>query len=370
MALSKPIVSRVTPIDKIYGGEVYFTTLDYTIRSQTITIYNSATQEIIWSNTINVNLKNHMTIPANLQDVVYEGEVIGDKWDYGNKYALTITIEAYDSDIGEYANVMSDKTYFWVYSTPEFRFINIHDGQLFKTSNINADLYYHQAENETLDYYVFTLYDENKKEIQTDSYLTNVFDGHFYYSLSGLENNKSFYISAKGTTIEGTVLDTGLINFDVSYTTVYDGNYLELESDANGTVHGKTNIIIIEPEGNPDDYTIENSCVELLDKSLTYDNGYDVENNYTLSLKMTHVVTRTTNPETIVSMHNSSHNLVLTSYIYDDGTLRYHLKVNNGLCDSNYYSDPLELTDNDIVTVHIRRIDDMYQLTAIKLALL
>lgn len=360
-------INPIVPVDKLVGSTVTFNVVDSPVLvSNKMTIYKASTQQIIWEDTVFTTNYFH-DIPANLQDIVYEGEVIGDKWDYNNKYALTI--EA--TSMGD--TYISDKIYFWVYSTPEFYFANITDGQTFQSSNIIADLVYSQAEKESLQSYQFLLYDNYKKLIQSSdvysSVTTDKIEYHFKYNLSGLENNKVYYIRAKGKTIQGTPLDTGYISFQVQYNVVEGGDYLKLESDDNGTVKGDAHIIIIEPDEGADEYVIENSSVQLLDKTLTYENGYEVKDDYTLSLKMNHTKTRTNNPETIVSMNNGSHTLILTSYVFDDDTMRYHLRVNNGLSDSNYYSDPLNVTDNDTVVVHIRRKNDMFQLKAVKLAL-
>ena len=369
--VTKPTINPITPIDKTIGGTVTFTlTYSTTLIKNKLTLYRVSTNEIIWEDEVYGDVYSH-TIPANLQDMTYDGNVIGDNWDYGNKYALTITVYDDDPDPEERVAV-SDKIYFWVYSTPTFEIVNIEDGATYTSSNIKPELVYQQNQGESLSRYKISLYDNNKKQINTSGDVDVVTSGSsafpFYYNFVNLENDKdmSYYVRATGKTSEGTLLDTGYIGFSLDYTEAEGDGYLKLESDDYGTVTVTTNIIAVEPDEDPEEFIIENSQVELLDKSLTYDSNYDIEDNFTLSLKMTHTVTRSENPNSILIMRNGSHNIRLTSYVYDDDTLRYHLIVNNGLCDANYYSDALEVTDSDIVIVHIRRINDMYQLEALK----
>ena len=52
----------------------------------------------------------------------------------------------------------------------------------------------------------------------------------------------------------------------------------------------------------------------------------------------------------------------LSSYIYDDGQMRYKLTVPNGICNYVLYSEPIMPEMWDIVTIHIRRINNVYQL--------
>lgn len=369
--VTKPTINPIIPIDKTIGGTVTFTlTYSTTLIKNKLTLYRVSTNDIIWEDEVYGDVYSH-TIPANLQDMTYDGNVIGDNWDYGNKYALTITVYDDDPDPEE-RTAVSDKIYFWVYSTPTFEIVNIEDGATYTSSNIKPELIYQQDQGESLSRYKISLYDNNKKQIKTSGDVDVVTSGSsafpFYYNFVNLENDKdmSYYVRATGKTSEGTLLDTGYIGFSLDYTEAEGDGYLKLESDDYGTVTVTTNIIAVEPDENPEEFVIENSQVELFDKSLTYDSNYDIEDNFTLSLKMTHTVTRSENPNSILTMRNGSHNIRLTSYVYDDDTLRYHLIVNNGLCDANYYSDALEVTDSDIVIVHIRRINDMYQLEALK----
>ena len=61
-------------------------------------------------------------------------------------------------------------------------------------------------------------------------------------------------------------------------------------------------------------------------------------------------------------MANSDYGLTLSSRIYQDGQLRFRLMVPNGVGHYLIYSEPQVFENEDMVTVAIRRKNDVYQL--------
>ena len=66
--------------------------------------------------------------------------------------------------------------------------------------------------------------------------------------------------------------------------------------------------------------------------------------------------------QTIIRHSNENEGFTLSSYIYDSGQMRYKLTVPNGICNYILYSEPIMPEEQDIVTIHIRRINNVYQL--------
>ena len=61
-------------------------------------------------------------------------------------------------------------------------------------------------------------------------------------------------------------------------------------------------------------------------------------------------------------MSNNKLGLTLSSHIYCDGKLRFRLIVPNGVSNYLLYSDEQVFENEDIVTIAIRRKNNMYQL--------
>ena len=64
----------------------------------------------------------------------------------------------------------------------------------------------------------------------------------------------------------------------------------------------------------------------------------------------------------IFKMNNDGLGLTLSSRIYDEGKLRFKLTVPNGLNNYILYSDEQVFTDTDMITIAIRRKNNIYQL--------
>ena len=137
---------------------------------------------------------------------------------------------------------------------------------------------------------------------------------------------------------------------------------MNTESDLNATVTGYTNITCIDATEDADDYVFFNSCVQLLDKEVTYEKNFKIDKDFTMQLK----ITQLWNNARICYMTNGTNYIEISSYRFDDNSIRYMLRVNNGLTDYIRYSDPLYVQNTDFVVINLRRIDNLFNFNALQ----
>lgn len=340
--MAKPSIVRLTPHDSTKDFTISMTysgTLPYSNR---IVIYDATTLAVLYDDTTtNLNYSIEHTVPANTLT-------------NGNKYA----VQGQVFDIDGNASSLSDKVYFWCLATPSFYFDNIHDGEIFDTASIYANLIYEQSDYEDIGEYRFYLYDEIKQLLLESDAFYSV--DNLTYAYKGLSDDKFYYIRAVGSTVNGIQMDTGYIKIFVNYENPEDYKLIYAECDeSNSMVTYQTNFIVINPSGSKDgDYEYENGWINLIDKTLVYDQDFIVNGDFTMSIRCKDVYRNAT----ILKCSNDKMGFTLSSYIYDDDTMRYKLSVPNGLCNYILYSEAITPSDYDIVTIHIRRINNVYQL--------
>lgn len=340
--MAKPSVVRLTPQDATKDFTISMTysgTLPYSNR---IVIYDATTLAVVYdATTTNLNYSIEQTVPANTLS-------------NGSKYA----VQGQVFDIDGNASSLSDKVYFWCLATPSFYFKDINDGEIFATASIFANLVYEQTDYEDIGEYRFYLYDEIKNLLLESEAFYDI--DHLTYSYKGLEDDKFYYIRAMGSTVNGIQMDTGYIRIFINYENPEDYKLIYAECDeSNSMVTYQTNFIVINPSGSKDnDYEYENGWIDLIDKTLVYDQDFVVDGDFTMTIRGKNMYRNAT----ILKCSNENMGFTLSSFIYDDDTIRYKLSVPNGLCNYILYSDALTLSEFDIIIIHIRRINNVYQL--------
>jgi hypothetical protein len=178
------------------------------------------------------------------------------------------------------------------------------------------------------------------------------------YPYRGLEDDKFYYIRARGITQSGIELDTGYIRFFVNYENPEKYQLIYANCNPrNSVVTYQTNFIVINASTD-DEYEYDNSFINLIGKTLVYDKDFIIDGDFTISIRGKDLYRNTT----ILKCSNSETGFTLSSYIYDDGNMRYKLTVPNGICNYILYSDPICPIGEDIITIHIRRINNIYKL--------
>lgn len=337
--MSKPIVNSISPFDATKESKVSMTYIGNLPQSNRIVIYDATTLSIIFDDTQSGFTLEH-TIPANTLT-------------NGKKYA--IQGQVFDS-VGN-ASALSDKAYFWCFATPSFCFSNVNNDDTIATASFYANLVYDQPDWEDIAEYRFYLYDEVKNLlIESEAFYTT---DNMNYPYRGLEDDKFYYIRAIGVTQNGIQMDTGYIKVFINYENPEDYKLIYAEcNDKNSVVTYQTNFVVINPSDTATQYEYENGWINLIDKTLVYDQDFIVDGDFTMSIRGKDLYRNST----ILKCSNDKMGFTLSSYIYDDGNMRYKLTVPNGICNYVLYSEPIMPEINDIVTIHIRRINNIYQL--------
>lgn len=200
----------------------------------------------------------------------------------GTYYICYITV--FDSNDNE-SSIQEIGTPFYCYSTPTFS-LSISNSDIIKASSYSVGLTYNQSENELLNSYSITLYSYGKTVLQSSGILYDMSD--LSYIISGLENATQYYIRAIGTTLHGMSLDTGYILFTASYEQAQTLMPLEVTNLPEiGAIRINTNFT--STLGIADDSNViymDGTWVDLLNNSVTYDVGFQVNGNFTMELAL------------------------------------------------------------------------------------
>lgn len=333
--MAKPIIASIKPFDATVETTISFNYSGNQPYKNRLIIRNADTLDIVWDD-IQTTMRMQHTIPANM---------------LVNGIKYTAEIQCIDNAGVESA--LSDKSFFWVFSTPIFNF-NINKGETIKSSSLTANIIYSQNEGEKLSQTQFFLYDANKMLISQSKIIYA--SENVEYTYVGLNNATIYYIRALGYTENSMTIDTDYIQIFVKFENpgTYAAIYANQDSNGTGTVNYYTNINIIRPER--DDYVLENGMVDLTNDSITYDNGFDILNDFTLAIKHTYSIGK------ILELTNSNETIELFMIESDDG-VRYKLVVDDIY---KIYSEEIFGAFDDNMkdfTVYIRKKNNIYGLT-------
>lgn len=334
----KPIINRIAPFDASCGGLItmyYNGELPYKNR---IVIYNADTLESVYDRTItNYNLEHN--VPANALK-------------NGIKYA--VQGQVFDSQGN--ASELSDKGYFYTFTTPLFYFTNIHNDDVINKASFFVNLNYTQNEYEKISEYRFYLYDDAKNLLlESETYYNS---NNFNYAFKALNDDRIYYVRARGMTVNGFELDTGYVKVFVNYENPEEYKYIFAKcNDNNSIVTYQTNFVVINASGN-EQHEYEDSFIDLIEKTLVYDEGFIVSGDFTMTIRMKMYGANST----LLKCSNSACGFTITTPMDDKKYVRFKLTAPNGICNYILYSEPILYNVLDIVTLHIRRINNIYQL--------
>ena len=153
-------------------------------------------------------------------------------------------------------------------------------------------------------------------------------------------------------------LDTGYVEITVKFEN--PNTYARIYATplpSQGCIQVATNLIIIQYNGT-DSFEYIDGMIDLRDKILYYDKGFLIEGDFTVISRGIHLW----QTADIFKMKNGNLGLTLSSRIYTNGELRFRLLVPNGANNYLIYSGPQVFDNTDMVTVAIRRKNNVYQL--------
>lgn len=337
--MSKPQINKILPFDACLGAVVSMSYIGHLPHANRIVICDAATLSVVYDETKNGLALEHAIPPDILKN--------------GTKYA----VQGQVFDSFHNASPLSDKAYFYCLADPSFYFEDIQNEDTFHSASLYASLIYEQENGENIDEFRFYLYDDLKNLLtESETFFTTE---SMNYAYRGLTDDRFYYLRAAGSTVNGIPLDTGYIKIFVNYENPKDYKLIDAQcNEQNSVVTYQTNFVVINPSDEDTEYEYRNGSINLINRTLVYDKDFSVTGNFTLSVRGTDMY------RNAVILKCSDHitSLTLSSYIYDDGQMRYKLAVSNGLCNYLLYSEPLAPRSDDIVTIHIRRMGQTYQL--------
>lgn len=336
--MAKPILKRIKPFDadKDYEASILWT--GSRASANRILIYDNDTNDLVFDHKVSTFALKH-TIPAHtLQN--------------GKKYVIQAQIFPVENS----PSALSDKVLFYTFKTPDFYFTEIQNKPFIENSSFTASIHYYSPDWEDIGKYVFYLYDASKKLLRQSPELTDSVNINFTYQ--GLDNNTMYYIRSTGVTLNGMELDTGYVEISVKFEN--PNAYARLYATplpSQGCIQVASNLSIIQYNGT-DEFDYIDGMIDLRDKTLYYDKGFLVADDFTLLLRGMNLWQ---NAE-LLKMANGNMGLTLNSHIYTDGTLRFRLLVPNGAGHYLLYSDPQVFTNTDMVTIALRRKNNICQI--------
>ena len=334
--MAKPIVNKITAFDATDAHTVSLTWAGH-YTTNTIHIYNAITGAEVFTNTA-VGLTN--IIPA-------------DTLSNGYQYYIGATV-TYETTVSELSNYI----FFNCYSDPIFQF----DQGTYTSehSTVVTNLIYQQNESRPLQSYVFQLYDVNQNLVSESAPFYN---NTLQYTYKSLEDSKTYYVRAVGTTVDGVEVDTGYHRLTVNYTIHTNYVVLSLTNDpVNGVIDYATNIVLIDYFGE-DEIHIENGkAVVFGDKTLYYDRGFNIEGDFTFVIDCTEMQLPGDDTPNVIIKNDNDKMIKLSSIRDGEGNLRFKLAVTGAIYDYNLFSAPLDTLYLFNGRILIKRINNLYSI--------
>ena len=336
--MAKPYIQRISPFDANNPYEITLLWNGNRAHANRIMIQDYETNATVFDDTVSSFELKHIIPAHTLQN--------------GKKY----TVQAQTYDVENIPSALSGKVLFYTFATPDFYFADLPEDPVITNSSFTADIHYYSDNWEAINKYVFYLYDASKKQLLKSNEMTDNKD--ISYTYKGLDNNTVYYVRCAGITVNGMELDTSYVKITVKYEN--PNTYARIYATplpSQGCIQVATNLIIIQYNGT-DSFEYIDGMIDLRDKTLYYNEGFLIEDDFTVIIRGTNLWQ---NAE-LFKMSNGNPGLTLSSHIYSGGKLRFRLTVPNGVSRYLLYSDEQVFANTDMVTVIIRRKNNIYQL--------
>lgn len=336
--MAKPYIKKIQPFDADKDYEITLSWTGSLATANRILIYDNDTNSLIFDDTVSTYLLKHK-IPAHTLA-------------NGKKYVIQSQIY----DVQSKPSSLSDKVLFYTFETPDFYFENIPENFVIESSSFTGSVHYYSPDWEDISKYIFYLYDASKKKLLDSGEMTD--EDNITYNYKGLDNNTAYYLRCTGVTVSGMELDTGYVEVTVKFEN--PNQYARIYATpvpSQGCIQVASNLVIIQYNGT-DTFEYIDGMVDLREKTLYYDEGFLIKDDFTVLIRG---INLWQNAE-IFKMSNKNSSLTLSSRIYHDGQLRFKLLVPNGVSHYLLYSEPQVFENEDMITVAIRRKNNVYQL--------
>ncbi len=351
MALTQPILYTKTAFDATRATVFEFNVISGTqVTANTLTIKDNATLQTVYSETQNTFRFQH-TLPAN-------------KLSNGTYYQAYLTTKDAQGNV----SVASNTIQFYCYSEPSFAFTNMPINNIIQNSSFNFEVTYNQKEGETLNAYIFNLYNINGVLLSTSNtqYIASAsVPTKISYMFSGFEDNTEYIIECKGVTAQGTQISTGQLHFTVSYIqpTLYSTFFVS-NNCKDGYITIRSNVVGIPGVAEPDPPKFINN--EELDltapgSNVVWNEGYQFDNNWTVKLWG-----RNFTPNTeIYRFSNTDGDIIIFKYCEDNTNAWIEMRALHHDWTYGYTTQSQLIAipkDTEKIFIWIRRINNIYEL--------
>lgn len=340
----RPNLHKASAFDSLLGNKFTFTYSGNQAVKNELIIRDNITNEVVYQEIIQSLQLFHVLSPAVLQN--------------GESYNAQIRVYDIDNNVSDWSNTIV----FVCLKTPYFNFSNLTPNQIIQSSSYDLVLDYQQENNEPLNVSRFVLYCGG-----AEIYNSGAKHGNNLLSntINGLEDNTHYQIRATGETLNGLIVDTGLISFSVDYIEPSLFAIVDLENLCHaGEIRIQSNIKSIIGTSTPDLPEYDNSRVVLtqIGSWVKFDEGFSIKNDFTLQIKGNAFI----DYSTILVMTNDKSKIEL---IYMIGTFNgyecayFVLKANNKI--TNYYqtSNYIDIPDKiDELYITIHKANQTYQI--------
>lgn len=343
--MAKPIIKKIVPPDATKPFDIAFWWNGERSYYNRLIIYDNKTNTKKYDNKIETYNLYH-TVAANTLS-------------NGGTWVVQISVFYKDpNNTSQFIeSELSDKYVFVTRTTPAFSFSGLDNTTQnnITTSSYQASIAYESKEKEPIESYIFYLYDASKKFLFNSDRFTDRYN--LTYTYRGLGNMTNYYIQCRAITQNGIELDTGLVLIHVKYAN--PSNYSRIYATPipdRGCIEIGSNLIVIEYMGN-DKFTYNDSLINLTDKKLYYNEGWMVQDDFTIILKMKYI-----EYGHLFTISNGINDISLSARVYADSKTRFKLKVTNGINNYILYSNAIDLNYEDDIVVGIHRKNDVYAL--------
>ena len=341
--MAKPIIKSMSPPDATKSFDIGFVWNGDRAYYNRVIITNNKTNAVAYDNKVETfNL--YQTIAANTLS-------------NGGTWIVQMSVFYRDpSNTNNYLeSELSDKYIFPTLTTPTFSFTDLDataDNKV-ETSSYQAQIYYDSKENEKIESYMFSLYDVTKKFLFETDRFTDPYN--ITYTYRGLDNMTDYFIRCRAITHYGIELDTGFVRIHVKYQnpSTYSRIYATPLPNR-GCIEVGSNLIVIQYNGT-DEFEYNDSFINLTEKTLYYDEGWEIADDFTVIIKMQYM-----EYGQVLRLTNGVNDITVSARVYADGKTRFKLKATNGLSNYILYSSAEVINYEDKIVVGIHRKGDLY----------
>lgn len=220
-----------------------------------------------------------------------------------NGHYYSVTVQTIDN--AEQLSEASVAVPFYCYSTPSLTISNMPSSGTINNNSYTFQGAYSQSEGEALNSYQFTLYNNNREVISQTPLIYYSSDSSLQYTFTGMSSNTSYFIELSGQTVNGTQITSGVLSFNVNYSSSASFAICDLVNDCeNGYIQISSNVVAIQGSSNPEPpIYIDDKEVDLREDGsyVNWDSGFNIQNDFTMR-----VWGRDFNPyEDIINMSNN-----------------------------------------------------------------